>query len=267
MLRSSSEVVFGDVAYRPGGACGPRVQKDYQLVTLLEGAARLEVDGRRLPLGVGQSRLLVPGGRERFRFDAARTSRHLWCAVSPALARSLPDQGASLGPLLVPYTERQGTLYALAFRAPRGAWALLEQLGLALLAECLAAADAAHSSREPQAVQLAIRAMERRYPEPLSVADLGREAGVTPTHLRRLFRQWRRITPGRFLWELRTERGGRLLADTGLSVAEVAYRCGFQNPYHFSRRIRERYGLSPKALRRRAWAAEGEGRISNAQAE
>ena len=63
-----ADVVFGDVEYGPGGSCGPRVQRDYQLVIMHEGTLDIEIDGTTLPLGTGQAILLCPGRREQLRF-------------------------------------------------------------------------------------------------------------------------------------------------------------------------------------------------------
>jgi AraC-like DNA-binding protein len=54
---------------------------------------------------------------------------------------------------------------------------------------------------------------------------------------------------------LRTERGIQMLVETGLTVAEIAYRCGFQSPFHFSRLATRLQGISPREIRRRAWEA------------
>jgi len=51
----------------------------------------------------------------------------------------------------------------------------------------------------------------------------------------RKFQKHHHATSSRFLWKLRAERGIAMLGETGLSVAEIAYQCGFQNPFHFSR--------------------------------
>jgi AraC-like DNA-binding protein len=50
----------------------------------------------------------------------------------------------------------------------------------------------------------------------------------------------------------RDEREGR--GDRGrLQIGDIAYRCGFSTPAHFSRAFRERYGVAP----REALAANG----------
>jgi AraC-like DNA-binding protein len=47
-----------------------------------------------------------------------------------------------------------------------------------------------------------------------------------------------------------------MLRETGLTVAEVANRCGFQSPFHFSRWVRALHGAPPRAVRAQAWAAQ-----------
>ena len=37
------------------------------------------------------------------------------------------------------------------------------------------------------------------------------------------------------------------------SEGEIALRCGFQTPFHFSRWVRETEGASPREVRARAW--------------
>jgi len=67
------------------------------------------------------------------------------------------------------------------------------------------------------------------------------------------FREALNMTPARYLWKLRGEQGVAMLAETGLSIAEIAYRCGFKNPYHFSRMVKTLQGTSPRTVRRKAW--------------
>jgi AraC family L-rhamnose operon regulatory protein RhaS len=52
------------------------------------------------------------------------------------------------------------------------------------------------------------------------------------------------------LWNLRAEKGAFLLRQTGLSVSEIAYQCGYTNPFHFSRHVKAKYGHSPSDLRK-----------------
>jgi AraC family L-rhamnose operon regulatory protein RhaS len=44
-----------------------------------------------------------------------------------------------------------------------------------------------------------------------------------------------------------------MLTETGLTIAEIAYTCGFKNQFHFSRKVTECQGMSPREFRRKAW--------------
>ncbi|MCA1323156.1 AraC family transcriptional regulator [Herbaspirillum sp. alder98] len=85
----------------------------------------------------------------------------------------------------------------------------------------------------------------------LTVAQVARTMGISPRLLHRLFER-RGLRYGSYLLERRLERAHAELGNprhARLSVADIAYRCGFNNASHFSRAFRQRYGLSPSAVR------------------
>ena len=51
---------------------------------------------------------------------------------------------------------------------------------------------------------------------------------------------------------------------TGPTVAEIAYQCGYKNPYHFSRQVKTSYGCPPSELRRRKGYRDSSLRIAKA---
>ena len=67
-------------------------------------------------------------------------------------------------------------------------------------------------------------------------------------HFRRLFQQCTGVPPGQYLLNLRINRAKRLLEEP-LTIAEVAYRAGFSDPYYFSRLFKQKTGVSPKKWR------------------
>jgi AraC family transcriptional regulator of arabinose operon len=91
------------------------------------------------------------------------------------------------------------------------------------------------------------------YAQVLQLDDLAKVAGVSPNHLIRLFKQELQLTPLEWLWRERIRQAETLLEHSGFSVSEIAFRCGFQNPYHFSRRFKETTGTSPKSYRQKRW--------------
>jgi transcriptional regulator GlxA family with amidase domain len=91
--------------------------------------------------------------------------------------------------------------------------------------------------------------MEENLEEPLSRADLADRAGLSTRQLERLFRKYLARTPTRYYLELRLDRARQLLAQTSLSVLDVALACGFVSASHFSKCYREHFQKTPREER------------------
>lgn len=256
--RCSSGVLFGDVWYDSGGECGPRIQAHYQLVIVLFGVADVVFNGRRCTIPPGSVALMLPGRREHFYFARNHRTHHTWCAIEPPMVpASLRRRLASLPPVL-PQSEAFELLMKAAFsiddwRRKEGG-EMFTSLGLALLHEYvrMAAAGSGDTAREGPCAR-ARQYLEEHSADQDCLKGASAAAGITPQHLIRLFRQQYQITPGRYLWQARVERGMGLLTATGLTVSQIADRCGFKNPFHFSRLLRQMQGFSPRQIRQRAW--------------
>jgi AraC-like DNA-binding protein len=95
---------------------------------------------------------------------------------------------------------------------------------------------------------LALRSLERADLTPVALA---RQAGVSTRTLHRLFAT-SGMTFQDWLRERRLERCWAELSDhgrLGRSIAEVAFRCGFNDLSTFNRAFRARFGMTPRAAR------------------
>jgi AraC family transcriptional regulator len=86
---------------------------------------------------------------------------------------------------------------------------------------------------------------------PISLQEIAHAAGdVSPYHFSRLFKQATGIAPYQYLIECRVLAAQELLrANRRLSLAEIAFRCGFADQSSFTRCFRERTGVTPKQFR------------------
>src|SRR5689334_6940174 len=91
--------------------------------------------------------------------------------------------------------------------------------------------------------------MEQRSAKPFSVADLAMAVNLGPSHLSRLFRKSTGRSPSRYDKDRRLDRARELLLRTCLSVKEVMGLVGWNDPSHFGREFKRRFGVGPLELR------------------
>jgi AraC-like DNA-binding protein len=82
-----------------------------------------------------------------------------------------------------------------------------------------------------------------------SIVELAGRAGVGETVFRATAKRLTGTTPREWLEQRRCERAVILLKNTTLTIRAVAEACGYDDPYHFSRVVRRRYGRSPTEMR------------------
>ena len=102
-----------------------------------------------------------------------------------------------------------------------------------------------------------LRALERRLDDPhLNLARFAAAEGISPRAVQKLL-QDEGHSFSRHLRQRRLEHAAEALgelAQASVPVAEIAFRWGFDDPAHFSRAFRHRYGVAPNAYRADALA-------------
>ncbi len=82
-------------------------------------------------------------------------------------------------------------------------------------------------------------------------ASLGARLAVSPRHLRRIFNDHLGVTPDHLARSRRAHFARRLLDDTDLNVADIAFASGFASLRQFNRQMRQVFLASPRELRDR----------------
>lgn len=91
-----------------------------------------------------------------------------------------------------------------------------------------------------------------RLREDLTAETLADIAGVSLRTLQRIFRERFDTSPMSWLMEARLLEAARLIRAGDDPVTKIAYRVGFKDPSHFTRRFKARFGVSPNEYRRGA---------------
>ena len=109
----------------------------------------------------------------------------------------------------------------------------------------------APSRRDERRVSDALRHIEARADEPLALADMAREAGMSPYHFLRTFRQVAGMPPHQYVLRLRLHRAAVRLRTSDEPISAIAFDAGFGDLSTFNRRFRRLIGCSPGAYRTR----------------
>lgn len=91
--------------------------------------------------------------------------------------------------------------------------------------------------------------MAAHLSENLSIDDVADAAALSRYHFSRLFRKETGFAPYEYLMQLRFRHAKQLLSDTGLSVEEIAARCGFCSASNLIRAFRQDTGMTPHQFR------------------
>jgi AraC family transcriptional regulator len=84
----------------------------------------------------------------------------------------------------------------------------------------------------------------------ISLRDLALQAEMSVFHFARMFKQGTGVPPHQYVLRRRIERARALLADLELPIGDVAVRCGFAHPSHFSDSFHRLQGVTPTEYRR-----------------
>jgi AraC-like DNA-binding protein len=92
--------------------------------------------------------------------------------------------------------------------------------------------------------------LAQHYPTPPTIPQLARMVGMNQTKLKAGFKQTFQLTIYAYILQRRMEATAQLLVEREFSVAEIAYRVGYEYPANFSCAFKRYYGCSPRQWKR-----------------
>lgn len=207
---------------------------------------------------------LLPGGREfEVELGGGLSTVHLY--LRPELIEAAASALCSGDPAQVELLPRIGEQDPVVEHLARALGELVEsghEAGIYAdsLAMALACRLISHHSNRSTVVEdnggLSKRTLARlrefidaRLDQPISVGELAALANLSPIHFSRKFKRSTGESPHQFIIGVRVEAAKRLLA-TDLSIAEIAFRCGFSHQEHLTRLFGARIGTTPAVYRK-----------------
>ena len=242
---------------------GPYRTWNHTIWHILEGECTVAFDGHEWRLGSGALHL-IPGHR----FARRRTPgmRHRWVNYNLEQLSADLHLGRLEEPLSLPIAEYRPWAAAVAEAArlgmgPPARVAETSAYAAAALEGCLLQVVAHIGARlgpppgdyrgehGGEVLRTALAYIERHYRRMPTLAEIARACARSPNHLHSVFSKAFGASPTVYARECRMRDAVHLLTATALQVQEVARRCGYEDPLHFSRVFSRYFGCSPLAVR------------------
>lgn len=234
----------------------------YHLIWVEEGSFRLMLDFEELCLKAGQGLLIFPGQVCRFALEGAVPRAYSTLFVAEFLGDMPADRGLLhrifvanlLGQRVASLDNPANTMiYGELLRALQGEGQEFGELIVASYLRILLA-ELAHKSLGDMGKtnSLALRffdLVESHYRELYNVADYLPLLGVQDKALAQSVRLALGLSPKAYIDQRRMLEAKRYLSHSELSIKEISFRLGFDEPTNFNKFFRKHSSLSPGAFR------------------
>jgi AraC-like DNA-binding protein len=130
---------------------------------------------------------------------------------------------------------------------------ILDELMFRLLRTDAAAAARAGigPSRDATRILDVMQFIRENHAKKLTVTMLAKRVAMSPSHFAHRFSSIARLSPMKYVREVRLERAKTLLGEKGARPTQVAAEVGFGSAAQFAREFKRRHGASPSAYRGR----------------
>ncbi len=98
-------------------------------------------------------------------------------------------------------------------------------------------------------VHEALSFIEQNFQNDISVENIANSCGLNRSYFGKIFKDAIGKTPQEFLMDYRMTKASELLKLTRLSISDISKAVGYDNPLHFSRAYKNRFGVSPREWR------------------
>lgn len=233
----------------------------HQIFLLTDGLVTMSLDGPARPMPLPVCVNVPRGAVHGFRFSAGTDGYVLTLPAegfAPLLGPAAETAAALSRPFLLPGAALLPQFAAIenvhlgTGRFRRTALVALATALACAVAEAAPAAASADGPDGPDPRLLRFESMVRdRLRDRPTLADFARDLGVSPRHLSRICRAATGQSAQDHADTMVMREACRLLVYTRMSVQQVAWHLGFDDPSYFTRAFRRRTGLSPRGYRAR----------------
>lgn len=254
------ELIFYDMEsllyQKSGGSATPlRHVPCYEIEYQLCDGGVSYIDGKAYPIRCGQMLLAKPGMKRYTQGAYSCVAMHFYCR-DQRLAGELDQLPHTVMP---PNPARAEELLKAAYKTRMNVESRslrLEGLLLAVLAEYMDASQLTDTapveySGYVDGIYRTVEYMQKNYAEHITSEQLAGQMYISTNFYQKVFKQIMEIPPAQFLRDIRLSEACRLLANTDLTMQEIAEQCGFNCASYLAYVFRKQLGATPLEYRKK----------------
>ncbi|MBN1647918.1 MAG: helix-turn-helix domain-containing protein [Spirochaetales bacterium] len=106
-----------------------------------------------------------------------------------------------------------------------------------------------HKNRKARIIEKAVQIIQKDFASKISYKDVARELCISSSYFLSIFRQETDMTFVDYLTSVRIDKSKELLVNSEMSITEISFEIGINNPNYFSSMFRKNTGMSAKDYR------------------
>jgi AraC-like DNA-binding protein len=261
----SLRILFaGHSQTRKGHQNGPKVFDYYLVHHILSGRGIFTSGDQVIELFKGDSFLIEPGKLVSYKADLDEPWQYRWIAIQGSEAEKLftacgvdwqmPIIHAQAKSNMKKWSE--GIQLAFKERKAGGEHRALGYLYLILsefedILKPEGSRDTESMTRIERHVKQVTLQLTTQYAEPISIESLADGLGYNRAYFSKMFKAYNHVTPVTFLLNMRIGKARQLLRERSeLTIEQIAYSVGFNDPLYFSKQFKRFYNQSPSQYRK-----------------
>ena len=221
-------------------------RKDYYYLYVLRGSLCVEEQ----QVNAGEVYLFSPD--RPYSYENKGNLQYLWVHFTGFEARKVSEQvfGGLNRKINIGDRDDIQKLFEKLFREFMIRDRQFEILSAGILRQILALTS--RYSEDAEMPLKSISYIHRHFAENITMEKLSDMENMCLTAFRIVFKKHTGVTPNAYLIDLRIQNACRLLKDTTESVADIATKVGYTDPYYFSRIFTKKMGISPLQYRKKS---------------
>lgn len=237
-----------------------RYLKEYQIVYLSKGEGIFEANGQPpQKIGAGTVLLLFPGVWHRFRPERRTGWEEFWVGFKGAYAHYLLEQkcfNAKNPVIRLGFNQEFLTIFSKLIDTIESENSLFQNLASFHLINLLGITYAsvlnvnANLSHEERIIRKIQNEIHEHWNKDIDFKKLCGDFDVSYSWFRKSFKSVLNTSPNQYLLMLRIRKSAEIIQESNLPISEIAFGCGFNSQYYFSKIFKQKTGLNPSDIRK-----------------